>query len=90
MDFFLAAKSCQEGHFLQPTKGQSLIHFLSSHDFQTCANLDKVRLHKCKTQVETTYMLGQRTHKNLFLLNTNSLYVPYILIGNLKEFCKIP
>ena len=31
-----------ESSFRQPVQGQSLINYLSSQDFNTCANLDKV------------------------------------------------
>lgn len=31
-----------EGKFRQPSQGQSLINYLSSQDFHSCANLDKV------------------------------------------------
>lgn len=31
-----------EGFFPRPVEGQSLLSFLSSQDFHTCANLDKV------------------------------------------------
>ena len=33
----------RESFFPQPLQGQSLLHYLSSHDFHTCATLDKVR-----------------------------------------------
>lgn len=33
-----------EGYLGRPTQGQSLIHYLSTQDFHTCANLDKVSL----------------------------------------------
>ncbi|KAL4219862.1 hypothetical protein ACF0H5_020273 [Mactra antiquata] len=32
-------------YFPQPQQGQSLIHYLSSHDFHTCANLEKENAH---------------------------------------------
>ena len=35
--------SSRESLFPQPLQGQSLLHYLSSHDFHTCATLDKVR-----------------------------------------------
>lgn len=31
-----------EGYMGKPAQGQSLIHYLSTQDFHTCANLDKV------------------------------------------------
>ncbi|XP_061171620.1 run domain Beclin-1-interacting and cysteine-rich domain-containing protein-like [Saccostrea echinata] len=34
-----------EGTFKQPLQGQSLINYLSSQDFHTCANLDKENAH---------------------------------------------
>ncbi|XP_053404594.1 run domain Beclin-1-interacting and cysteine-rich domain-containing protein-like isoform X2 [Mercenaria mercenaria] len=33
------------GYFPQPQQGQSLLHYLSSHDFHTCANLEKENAH---------------------------------------------
>ncbi len=33
----------QETYFPRPEKGQSLMSFLSSQDFHTCAELDKVQ-----------------------------------------------
>lgn len=33
------------GYFPQPQKGQSLLNYLSSHDFHTCANLEKENAH---------------------------------------------
>ena len=38
-------------YFPQPTKGQSLLSFLSSQDFHTCAELDKVSLTRRHRQV---------------------------------------
>ena len=35
----------KDGVFLQPSEGQSLRSFLSSQDFHTCAELDKVCQH---------------------------------------------
>ncbi|XP_060554922.1 run domain Beclin-1-interacting and cysteine-rich domain-containing protein-like isoform X2 [Ruditapes philippinarum] len=35
----------QSGYFPQPQQGQSLLHYLSSHDFHTCANLEKENAH---------------------------------------------
>ncbi|XP_033760801.1 run domain Beclin-1-interacting and cysteine-rich domain-containing protein-like isoform X1 [Pecten maximus] len=37
--------AAREGYFPQPQQGQSLINYLSSQDFHTCANLDKENAH---------------------------------------------
>ncbi|XP_021360063.1 run domain Beclin-1-interacting and cysteine-rich domain-containing protein-like isoform X2 [Mizuhopecten yessoensis] len=41
----LRRSAAREGYFPQPQQGQSLINYLSSQDFHTCANLDKENAH---------------------------------------------
>ena len=43
----MTSPASPEGYLGRPTQGQSLIHYLSTQDFHTCANLDKVSHNTC-------------------------------------------
>ncbi|XP_069105114.1 run domain Beclin-1-interacting and cysteine-rich domain-containing protein-like [Argopecten irradians] len=63
--------AAREGYFPQPQQGQSLINYLSSQDFHTCANLDKENAHfsisealiAAIEQMKWNHIIGPHTHE---------------------------